>query len=170
MKTSPVLLTLSLMAAYYSSPQCLRVLCAPHSALSALNPSLPMVSASLLGAQHAAPLLPSLQMSAGIPEWCRPLPRPEYKSLQRILPDDPWFEVYKVVPGVFAIYEPHQAEEVISYLIVGNKQALLFDTGMGIGDIRRVTSKLTSRPVVVLNSHTHNDHVGGNWEIGRAHV
>ncbi len=103
--------------------------------------------------------------SQGKPEWCKPLPRPEYKSLQRVLPDDPWFEVYKVIPGVFAIYEPHQAEEVISYLIVGNKQALLFDTGMGISDIRKVTAKLTSRPVVVLNSHTHDDHVGGNWQF-----
>jgi len=102
---------------------------------------------------------------AQVPEWCRPLPRPEYKSLQRVLPDDPWFEIYKVVPGVFAIYEPHQAEEVISYLIVGTKQAVLFDTGMGIGDIRKVTAKLTSRPVVVLNSHTHDDHVGGNWQF-----
>ncbi len=99
------------------------------------------------------------------PEWCKSLPRPEFKALQRVLPDDPWFEVYKVAPGVFAIYEPHQAEEVISYLIVGNKQALLFDTGMGIGDIRKVTAKLTSRPVVVLNSHTHDDHVGGNWQF-----
>jgi glyoxylase-like metal-dependent hydrolase (beta-lactamase superfamily II) len=99
------------------------------------------------------------------PEWCRALPRPEYKGLQRVLPDDPWFEVYKVAPGVFAIYEPHQAEETISYLIVGHKQAVLFDTGMGISDIRRVTTRLTSRPVVVLNSHTHNDHVGGNWQF-----
>jgi glyoxylase-like metal-dependent hydrolase (beta-lactamase superfamily II) len=105
------------------------------------------------------------QAPAQVPEWCRALPRPEYKSLERVLPDAPWFEVYKVSPGVFAIYEPHQAEEVISYLIVGHKQAVLFDTGMGIGDIRRVTSRLTSRPVVVLNSHTHNDHVGGNWQF-----
>lgn len=103
--------------------------------------------------------------SKEIPEWCKPLPRPEYKTLQRVLPDDPWFEVYKVAPGVFAIYEPHQAEEVISYLTVGTKQALLFDTGMGIGNIRKVVSQLTSRPVVVLNSHTHDDHVGGNWEF-----
>jgi glyoxylase-like metal-dependent hydrolase (beta-lactamase superfamily II) len=100
-----------------------------------------------------------------IPEWCRPLPRPEYKTLERVLPTEPWFEVYKVAPGVFAIYEPHQAEEVISYLIVGHKQALLFDTGMGMGDIRKITAKLTSRPVVVVNSHTHDDHVGDNWEF-----
>jgi len=101
-----------------------------------------------------------------IPDWCKPLPRPEYQSLERVLPNEPWFEVYKVAAGVFAIYEPHQAEEVISYLIVGHKQAVLFDTGMGIGNIRNVTSRLTSRPVVVLNSHTHNDHVGGNWQYG----
>jgi glyoxylase-like metal-dependent hydrolase (beta-lactamase superfamily II) len=107
--------------------------------------------------------LPSPQTEK--PEWCRALPRPEYKSLERVLPNDAWFEVYKVAPGVFAIYEPHQAEETISYLIVGHKQAVLFDTGMGIGDIRKITSQLTVRPVVVLNSHTHDDHVGGNWEF-----
>jgi len=73
--------------------------------------------------------------------------------------------VYKVAPGTFAIYEPHQFEETISYLIVGTKQALLFDTGMGIGNIKAVVARLTSRPVVVLNSHTHNDHVGGNWQF-----
>jgi glyoxylase-like metal-dependent hydrolase (beta-lactamase superfamily II) len=99
------------------------------------------------------------------PEWCKNLPRQEYKTLQRVLPDETWFEVYKVAPSVFAIYEPHQAEEVISYLIVGTKQALLFDTGMGIGNIKAVVARLTSRPIVVLNSHTHDDHVGGNWQF-----
>jgi hypothetical protein len=66
------------------------------------------------------------------PDWCKALPRPEYKTLQRVLPDESWFEVYRVAPGTFAIYEPHQFEETISYLIVGTKQALLFDTGMGM--------------------------------------
>ena len=99
------------------------------------------------------------------PEWCKALPRPEYKALQRVLPEETWFEVYKVAPATFAIYEPHQFEETISYLIVGTKQALLFDTGMGIGNIKAVVARLTSRPIVVLNSHTHNDHVGGNWQF-----
>jgi len=100
-----------------------------------------------------------------IPDWCRPLPRPEYKTLERNPVADRWFEVYKIPPGVFAIYEPHQAEEVISYLITGEKRALLFDTGMGISDIKKVTAELTKLPIVVLNSHTHDDHVGGNWEF-----
>ncbi len=77
-----------------------------------------------------------------------------------------WFEVYRVAPEVFAVYEPHQSEETISYLIVGKTRALLFDTGMGIGNLRGVTGQLTRLPVVVLNSHTHNDHVGDNWQFG----
>lgn len=100
-----------------------------------------------------------------IPEWCRALPRPEYKSLERVQVSDPWFEIYKPAPNVFAIYEPHQAEETIGYLILGEKRAILFDTGMGISDVKKVVSELTKLPIIVLNSHTHDDHVGGNWEF-----
>src|SRR5580704_5498609 len=102
---------------------------------------------------------------AQIPSWCRALPRAEYSTLKRIPLNDAWFEVYDVAPGVFAIYEPHQSEETIGYLITGSKQALLFDTGMGIGDLKKITTQLTKLPIVVMNSHTHQDHVGGNWQF-----
>lgn len=107
----------------------------------------------------------ALAKPAEKPEWCKALPRPEYQALERVIADEPWFEVYKVAPGTFAIYEPHQFEEAISYLIVGTKQAVLFDTGMGIGNIQKLCARLTSRPIVVLNSHTHNDHVSDNWRF-----
>ena len=108
----------------------------------------------------------ALYSQSSIPaDWCRALPRPEYKTLERVPVSDPWFEVYKPAPGVFAIYEPHQAEETIGYLIVGEKRALLFDTGMGISDVKKVTAELTKLPIIVLNSHTHDDHVGGNWQF-----
>src|SRR5215813_13151175 len=110
-------------------------------------------------------LFASMSAQSKVPGWCSVLPRPEYRTLQPVSIPDPWFEVYRIAPGVFAIYEPHQAEEVISYLIVGTKQAALFDTGMGISDIQKVTAELTELPIVVLNSHTHNDHVGGNWQF-----
>jgi len=99
------------------------------------------------------------------PEWCRQLPRPEYKKLKRVSVPDSWFEVYQIRPGVFAIYEPHQSEEVICYLILGTKKALLFDTGMGISNLRKLAEGLTGLPISVLNSHTHNDHVGDNWRF-----
>jgi glyoxylase-like metal-dependent hydrolase (beta-lactamase superfamily II) len=108
---------------------------------------------------------PALSAQGQVPDWCRALPRPEYKSLHRVPIKDSWFEVFEVAPAVFALYEPHQAEETIGYLIVGDKQAVLFDTGMGINDVRKVTAKLTKLPIIVLNSHTHNDHVGGNWQF-----
>jgi hypothetical protein len=77
------------------------------------------------------------------PEWCRQLPRPEYGKLERVLSDESWFEIYRVQPGVFAIYEPKQFEEVISYLILGEKRALLFDTGLGVGRIGATVARLT---------------------------
>ncbi|MEM7359621.1 MAG: MBL fold metallo-hydrolase [Pseudomonadota bacterium] len=96
-------------------------------------------------------------------DFCRDLPRPEYASLSRLNVDSDWFEVYRVAPGVTAIYEPHQWQEVISYLIEGEQRALLFDTGNGIGDIHALVEGLTDKTVVVLNSHSHYDHVGGNY-------
>jgi glyoxylase-like metal-dependent hydrolase (beta-lactamase superfamily II) len=120
---------------------------------------------AVLGFSLPAKAAPPPQTTSYAPDWCKSIPRPEYKSLKRVAVSDPWFEVYEPAPNVFAIYEPHQSEEVISYLIVGRSHALLFDTGMGISDIKKVVSELTKLPITVLNSHTHNDHVGGNWQF-----
>lgn len=97
--------------------------------------------------------------------WWDALPRPEWAAFERLDDDGGWFEVYQVRPGVLAIYEPGQFEEVVSYLISGEERALLFDTGLGIGDIRSVVNTLTDLPVVVLNSHSHYDHIGGNHQF-----
>lgn len=127
--------------------------------------SMPIIR-GLFIALFMAAILPAAEK----PDWCRNLPRPAYKNLERVTVPDPWFEVYRVGPGVFAIYEPKQAEEVISYLIVGQKRALLFDTGMGISNIRKLSEGLTSLPLNVLNSHTHNDHVGDNWRFRKQEI
>jgi glyoxylase-like metal-dependent hydrolase (beta-lactamase superfamily II) len=94
--------------------------------------------------------------------WPRALPRKGNQRLARIEGLSPWFEIYRVTDDTFALLEPHHREEVISYLILGDERALLFDTGMGIGDIRAEIQSLTRLPVVVINSHSHYDHIGGN--------
>ena len=97
--------------------------------------------------------------------WCKDLPRAIYTDLERVPVSSDWFLVYKLENDVFAIYEPRQWQEVISYLILGKEKALLFDTGNGIGKISGVVNQLTSLPVIVINSHTHFDHIGGNSEF-----
>jgi len=94
--------------------------------------------------------------------WWDNLPRPEWSAYAKIDVDDDWFDVYRIDDEIYAIYEPGQFEEVISFLIIGGDFALMFDTGLGIGDIRNVVDQLTDLNVVVLNSHTHYDHIGGN--------
>lgn len=96
--------------------------------------------------------------------WWSALPRAGWSGFTRLeLPEDQdWFEVYEVGEGTYGLLEPGQWQEVISWLIVGTERALLFDTGLGIGDVAALAEALTDRPLIVLNSHTHPDHIGGN--------
>lgn len=103
--------------------------------------------------------------AAGGDNWWDELPRADWANYKQVKTYNPWFEVYEIQKGIFAIYEPGQFEEVISWLIVGNRQALLFDTGLGMGDIRAVVKQLTKQPLLVLNSHSHYDHIGGNYQF-----
>lgn len=100
-----------------------------------------------------------------VQKWWEKLPRKSWERFEKIPQSQKWFEVYRIQPGIFAIYEPGQWEEVISYLIVGKTKSLLFDTGLGIGDIKRLVSEITPVEPLVINSHTHYDHIGGNYQF-----
>jgi glyoxylase-like metal-dependent hydrolase (beta-lactamase superfamily II) len=76
-----------------------------------------------------------------------------------------WFEVAEVEPGIFRLAEPLHSEDVKSHLVVGSDRAILIDTGMGIGDLSAVVDELTDRPIAVVNSHAHWDHIGANWRF-----
>ena len=81
-----------------------------------------------------------------------------------------WFRITQPSPGVFAIQEPLQREGVLSYLILGNERALLIDTGTGAGSMKVAVETLTDLPVLLVNSHTHWDHVGSNHEFSEIAV
>jgi glyoxylase-like metal-dependent hydrolase (beta-lactamase superfamily II) len=112
-----------------------------------------------------AACLAAFAANASAESWCDAPPAPELATLTTVDVGNDWFKVYAVAPGVYAITEPRQYEGVSSFLIVGSKRAVLFDSGLGIGLISDVVAKLTALPVTVLNSHTHFDHVGGNREF-----
>jgi len=94
--------------------------------------------------------------------WYESLPRPSWKRFERIETDHPWFEVYRLPSDVYALYEPGQFEEVISYLVLGECRAALVDTGNGIGDMKGLVEELVDLPITVVNTHAHGDHIGMN--------
>jgi glyoxylase-like metal-dependent hydrolase (beta-lactamase superfamily II) len=69
------------------------------------------------------------------------------------------FNVTQIKPGIYHIHEV----AVHFDLIVGEKKALLWDTGYGIHDILELVRSLTDKELIVCNSHGHIDHVGGNY-------
>lgn len=107
----------------------------------------------------------STTANASATSWCAKLPRAANTAFPRVPVPGDWHEVYQVEPGVFAIVEPRQFQEAISYLIVGAARALLFDSGIGLVPLKPVVEALTDKPVTVLNSHSHFDHVGANHEF-----
>ncbi|MFX0182433.1 MAG: MBL fold metallo-hydrolase [Candidatus Hodarchaeota archaeon] len=90
-----------------------------------------------------------------------------------------WFDIpiqlssTKEKPSIYALQEPGHSEEVISYLVLGFENGVLDDTGMGIGNIKKVVDQFTSSSIKVINTHSHWDHIGGNHlfqEIGIHHA
>lgn len=79
----------------------------------------------------------------------------------------PWFRTRPVARGVWLVAEPGH---VNSWLVAGRDRAVLVDSGLGIAPIRPVVEALTDRPVDVVHTHAHLDHVGGDAEFSRVAI
>ena len=89
----------------------------------------------------------------------------EHFNFRRRSTSDDWFEVYEIADNLFAFYEPRHYEQTIVNLVIGEQRAGLIDTGCGIGNLRKAVEEITDKPVVVINTHTHLDHLGSNRQF-----
>ena len=53
----------------------------------------------------------------------------------------------------------------ICYLIEGRDYALLIDSIIGLGNLKAFCETLTDKPIRLVNTHAHSDHVGGNFHF-----
>lgn len=56
------------------------------------------------------------------------------------------------------------------YLVLGEERALLIDSGFGLDSLKKVVDGLTDLPIVLVNTHGHPDHGGGNAEFGSPYL
>ena len=72
------------------------------------------------------------------------------------------FSPHLILPGVHHIEDPLGGVHMT--LLVGSRQALLFDAGYGAFDVQAFVRTLTPLPLTLVLSHGHHDHaLGALW-------
>ena len=84
----------------------------------------------------------------------------------------PFFKAEKIaekswqISQVFTKPEP----QVFCYLIEGRDYSLLIDSMMGFGNLSEFCKTLTKKPVKVVNTHAHWDHICGNFNFDSCYL
>lgn len=71
------------------------------------------------------------------------------------------YKTTKIGDGTWMIQETEANISTYMYLLTGETQAVLIDTGMGLIPLDKIIAELTPLPVKVLLTHGHIDHMGG---------
>lgn len=77
-----------------------------------------------------------------------------------------WFTAKHLNPGVWRISD-HGYDNI--HLVLGSEKALLIDTGIGAADLEGYVRTITDLPLLVVNTHGHADHAGGNYQFDKVY-
>lgn len=76
-------------------------------------------------------------------------------------------EIKKLKPYLYLMDEGHQST---GYIVIGGKKACVIDTMCGLNDLGSVVRSVTDKPVTVVNTHGHPDHIYGNIYFDEAYI
>ena len=83
----------------------------------------------------------------------------------------PYFKANAIAEKTWQIeYAFTENEHMYSYLLEGGERALLIDTMMGWGDLNAFCRTLTDKEIILVNTHAHPDHLGGNFAFEKCYI
>ncbi len=62
------------------------------------------------------------------------------------------------------------ADNAACYIVIGQEKALVVDTMHGYENIPEIAREFTDLPLVLVNTHGHGDHIGGNHWFSEAYM
>ena len=79
--------------------------------------------------------------------------------------------LYIIKENISDVHPIYTNDPLNIYLILGESSALLLDTGCGLSSLKPIVKDIIAdRDLIVVNSHTHWDHILGNEEFGEVYV
>ncbi len=79
--------------------------------------------------------------------------------------------LYIIKENISLVHPVYTNDPLNLYLLLGSRKALLMDTGCGLFPLKPIVEKIIEeRDLIVLNTHTHWDHILGNREFGEIYV
>ncbi len=78
-----------------------------------------------------------------------------------------YFKTFQINDHIYQFKDPLG---VLCTLIIGKEKAMLIDTCYGIGDLPSLIKNYTNLPLVVIASHGHMDHTGGNYQFEEVYI
>jgi glyoxylase-like metal-dependent hydrolase (beta-lactamase superfamily II) len=84
------------------------------------------------------------------------------------LPGDAAYRYWKLYEDTYVI---HYSDALDVFLLLGKTKALLIDTAYGRGDFPNIVEELKGdRELLIVNTHGHFDHTGGNRWFPKVHM
>ena len=83
-----------------------------------------------------------------------------------------FFEAEEIAPKSWKIRDVFvdESDPYYCYLVQGKDYALLIDTMMGFGNLHEFCKTLTGKPIKLVNTHAHWDHIGGNFNFEEFYI